>query len=92
MVTSSSSSSAVATPTSDTLASSTSSHSHTGAIVGGVVGGVGGFLVLALLGFLALRNRSRRRGGAESGMCASLRLTFTHIYHTGVLIADPMFF
>lgn len=61
------SSSVSATPT-IALASSSSSHSHTGAIVGGVVGGVGGFLVLAALGFFLLRYFSKRKGGPESGM------------------------
>lgn len=40
--------------------------SNTGAIVGGVVGGVGGFLILALVGFLFYRlgkRRSQRKGG-----------------------------
>lgn len=42
------------------------SKSNTGAIVGGVVGGVGGFLILALVGFLFYRlgkKRSQRKGG-----------------------------
>lgn len=58
-------SSTSSSPTSSPSSGGGGGSSHTGAIAGGVVGGVLGLALLALLGFfLARRNRNKNAGGA----------------------------
>lgn len=47
------------------------------------MGGVGGFLVLAALGFFALRYLSKRKGGPESGMYFLSQIFVAHTLRGG---------